>query len=261
MTVRTGKAAGLEQMAETGAVPRFVVFKAEWIEGHGAGAVLAETEQAGLRPPFAVRSSASDEDSLSTSFAGMYETRLGVTRVGLADAVSAVSLSGAAARVSAYRGALGLDAGATTIDVVVQEMVDATVAGVSFSRDPAGEGHVRVEAVKGIGEELVSGNAIPERYQFDRRTLTEFSYKSGRQYVELRGDGTKARLVGRAVRARRLTQDQARQVAAYALDLERLFPHAVRGVDVEWAIAGGEIKLLQCRPITAPPNVAEGMAS
>jgi pyruvate,water dikinase len=261
MTVRTGKAAGLEQMAETGAVPRFIVLKAEWIEGHDAEAALAEADRSGLRPPFAVRSSASDEDSLSTSFAGMYETRLGVTREGLADAVSAVTVSGAAARVSAYRSALGLETGPTTIDVVIQEMVDASVAGVSFSRDPAGEGQVRVEAVKGIGEELVSGNAIPERYQFDRRTLTELSYKSGRQYVELRGDGTKARLVGRAIRARRLTQDQARQVAAYALELERLFPHAVRGVDVEWAIADAEIKLLQCRPITTPATLAEGAAS
>jgi pyruvate,water dikinase len=256
MIVRTGKAAGLEQMAETGAVPRFLVVRGEWIERNDPDAVLKEVDRGGLRPPFAVRSSASDEDSLSTSFAGMYETRLGVTRQALAEAVSAVAVSGAAVRVRAYRDALGLPNGAATIDVIVQEMVDANVAGVSFSRDPVGQDCVRIEAVKGVGEELVSGNAIPERYQFDRETLAERSYKPGRQYIEMRSDGSRCRLVGRAIRGRRLTHDQARTIAEHVLALERLFPHAVRGVDVEWAIAAGEIKLLQCRPITAPVDAA-----
>jgi pyruvate,water dikinase len=258
MTVRTGKAAGLEQMAETGAVPRFLVLRGEWLDRNDADAVLAEVDRGGLRSPFAVRSSASDEDSLSTSFAGMYETRLGVTREALAEAVDAVAASGAAVRVHAYREALGLPDGAATIDVVVQEMVDANVAGVSFSRDPGAHNCVRIEAVKGVGEELVSGNAIPECYQFDRETLTERSYKSGRQYVEMHSDGSRCRLVGRAVRGRRLTQAQARVIAEHALALERLFPHAVRGVDVEWAIAAGEIKLLQCRPITGPVDLDAG---
>jgi phosphoenolpyruvate synthase/pyruvate phosphate dikinase len=258
MTVRTGKAAGLEQMAATGAVPRFLVLRGEWLERNDADAVAKEVNREGLHPPFAVRSSATDEDGLLTSFAGMYETRLGVTCEALTEAISTVAASGAAARVCAYRDALGLPNGATTIDVVVQEMVDADVAGVSFSRDPVAQDRVRIEAVKGVGEELVSGNAIPECYQFDRKTLAERSYKAGRQYIEMRSDGSRCRLVGRDVRGRRLTPGQAKAITEHVLALEQLFPHAVRGVDVEWAIAAGEIKLLQCRPITAPVDAAAG---
>lgn len=256
MRVRTGKAAGLEQMAETGTVPRFIVLRGGWLKRNSGDAVIEQVDQGRLHPPFAVRSSAPDEDSLSTSFAGMYETRLGVTRETLAEAVNAVAGSGTAVRVRAYRDALGLPDGAGMIDVVVQEMVDADVAGVSFSRDPGAQDCVRIEAVKGIGEELVSGNAIPECYQFDRETLAERSYRPGRQYIEMRSDGSRVRLTGRAIRGRRLTHDQAQGIAKHALALERLFPNAVRGVDIEWAIASSEIKLLQCRPITAPVDTA-----
>jgi phosphoenolpyruvate synthase/pyruvate phosphate dikinase len=258
MNVRTGKAAGLEQMAATGAVPRFVVLKSDSLDLNNLNAVLDEVDRQGLRPPFAVRSSATDEDSLSTSFAGMYETRLGVTLDSLVEAVSTVAASGATIRVQAYREALGLPTGSTTIDVIVQEMVDADVAGVSFSRDPAAQDCVRIEAVKGIGEELVSGNAIPECHQIDRETLAERSYKHGRQYIEMRSDGSRCRLIGRDVRGRRLTPEQALTIAEHTLALERLFSHAVGGVDVEWALAAGQVKLLQCRPITGPVDTAAG---
>jgi pyruvate,water dikinase len=144
-----------------------------------------------------------------------------------------------------------LPPGSSTIDVVIQEMVDASVAGVAFSRDPANDDCVRVEAVKGIGEELVSGNAIPESYVFERATLTQRDYRAGRQYLAVRKDGTRSRIAPREIRARRLTVDQARVIAKQTVALEDLFPDAMRGLDVEWALEAGELRLLQCRPITS----------
>ena len=71
----TGKAAGLKRMAPTGLVPRFAVLDAAWIDAEGSDLPRALAQlltDRGLRPPFAVRSSASDEDGRDAAFAGMY---------------------------------------------------------------------------------------------------------------------------------------------------------------------------------------------
>jgi pyruvate,water dikinase len=241
-------------MASTGLVPRFVVFEAEWVALNEADLPSALAQAVGeedLRPPFAVRSSASDEDGHDAAFAGMYDTRLGVTHRDLPDAVLGVTRSGDSERIRAYRAALDFPSSPAPVDVVVQEMVDACVAGVAFSRDPMHVECVRVEAVRGLGEALVSGGAIPEALVVGRSDFRIHERHSGRQYIEFRRDGTQRRLTGREIRATRLSDDQARLIARQACSLEATFPEASRGVDVEWAIDHEGIKLLQCRPITS----------
>lgn len=175
--------------------------------------------------PFAVRSSAAREDSAARSFAGQLETELGVHRDEVAGAVARCVASGEALRVLRYAG----DAGG--VAVLVQSMVPAERAGVAFSADPrTGErGVVVLEAVRGLGDTLVSGEASPEawRAQGERTTRTRTA-----------SDGAA------------LDEAQATQVAALARAMEELFGAPQ---DVEWAFAGGELYLLQSRPITALP--------
>jgi hypothetical protein len=105
----------------------------------------------------AVRSSAADEDGAQHSFAGILETQLGVPLERLAEAVAAVASSADSERARAYRRQRGLAPPSGPCGVVVQAMVDAEWAGVAFSRG----GGVLIEAVEGLGEAAVNGEAAP----------------------------------------------------------------------------------------------------
>jgi pyruvate,water dikinase len=110
----------------------------------------------------AVRSSGVDEDGADASYAGLFTTVLDV-RGGaeLIDAVRACWRSAFDARVTSYAGAQP-----PRLAVLVQPMVAATAAGVAFTADPVtGErGCVVIDAVAGIGEQLASGAATPDRW-------------------------------------------------------------------------------------------------
>lgn len=174
--------------------------------------------------PYAVRSSAIDEDGAEHSFAGQFHTALGCTgtdavRAGIAACVA----SAEAARVQAYAAARpGAD---TRVAVVVQRMVDAAHAGVLFTADPVSGRRDRwvVEIVDGLGEALVSGEAQGRRTVYDRW---------GR------------RREGEGFPQEGALLDGARQLAA-----ELGGP-----VDVEFAIdRDGALWFLQGRPVTALP--------
>jgi len=182
---------------------------------------------------YAVRSSAPAEDLPGASYAGMYESVLNVAPADVAAAARQVWQSGTAGRVAAYREGRAKGAGQAetgAMAVLVQVMVEARAAGVAFTADPitGNHGEVVITAVRGLGERLVGGEAVGD----------EWVVSAGR------------------ARCRRSAEDaidagQARQVARLALRAEALFGAPQ---DVEWAIAGGRVFLLQARPMTALPE-------
>jgi pyruvate,water dikinase len=178
--------------------------------------------------PLAVRSSGADEDLASASYAGLYTTVLDVTGEGrLLDAIRKCWASAYGELIRSYRP--GSDS--VRLAVLVQPMVPATAAGVAFTADPVtGERDVVVvEAVRGLGKRLVSGAASPDEWV-------------------VRGDSA-SRRAGAVEDA--IDTDVARAVA----DLARRLEHHLGGPqDVEWALAGGELVVLQARPITALPE-------
>lgn len=179
--------------------------------------------------PVAVRSSGVAEDLADASFAGQYETVLGVRGPHeVLDAVRRCVRSADAERVRVYgeRRAYGASA---PMAVLVQRLVQADAAGVAFSANPVtGDEEVVVSAVRGLGERLVSGETTPDEWI-------------------VRGSETECRSAPEGA----IDERDARRVAELAMRLE-----ATLGApqDVEWAIAGGELFLLQSRPITALPR-------
>ncbi|CAN5417653.1 hypothetical protein BH24GEM3_BH24GEM3_26380 [soil metagenome] len=138
------------------------------------GELSEALEEAGLRGKLlAVRSSAAQEDGASASFAGQFDSVLGV-RVGedgaaLWDAVRQVWASAFSARAAIYS-QQHLDAQeqeGVRMAVILQEMVDAAVSGVAFSADPvSGSREVAVvSAVYGLGEGLVGGDLNADSYR------------------------------------------------------------------------------------------------
>ncbi|WP_448612334.1 PEP/pyruvate-binding domain-containing protein [Geodermatophilus sp. URMC 60] len=191
----------------------------------------------------AVRSSATTEDLPGASSAGQQDTVLDVTGdEQVLDAVRQCWSSLWTARALAYRTRQGASHTEAAVAVVVQRMVPADVAGVLFTADPltGRRDRVVVEAVRGLGDALVSGRVNPQRWVLDAGTRTVLDGPDG--------------------------------AARHLLDPERLRELAGLGLaaatlsggpqDVEWATIGERCWLLQSRPITTlfplPPGPPAG---
>ena len=183
-----------------------------------------------LGGPVAVRSSALGEDSVDASFAGQYDTFLGIDGIdAVKDAVVRCLHSARAARADVYRDALHAQ-GDTSMSVIVQRMVDARAAGVLFTRNPVtgANDEIVIEATLGLGDALVSGHVAAHRLVLSRDGVVMTNDTQG-THASIESDV-----------AARLVQD--------ALVAEKHFGHPL---DMEWAIDGdGIIFWLQARPIT-----------
>lgn len=172
---------------------------------------------------FAVRSSAIVEDGHRSSFAGQFHTSLDVPSADVQTEVRTIAANVEDARAYACVVDQPVPQEAA---VIVQRMLGPTAAGVAFTRDPMTGGRViLVEAVRGLGDRLVSGQAEPERWR-----ITPGDEPRGLTTIEL------------------LNGEQAAAVGRVAITAEKLLGG---GLDVEWAIADDQVWVLQARPITA----------
>ncbi len=183
--------------------------------------------------PVAVRSSGVEEDLPGASFAGQYETILGVLGADATiEAVKQCWASAFAPRAAEYRLSLGVSK-SVRMAVIIQKIVDANAAGVAFTSNPlTGDSHeVVINAVRGLGDRLVSGEASADQWTIR--------------------DGH-----AECVRAKEnaITQEQATAIAETARRVEDVF---AAPQDIEWAISGGRLFLLQARPITALPGLVK----
>jgi pyruvate,water dikinase len=210
---------------------------------------------------FAVRSSASDEDGVEHSFAGQLESFLFVPRERVSEKVAAVWRSGFSERIVAYRKQHGLALTPRPPAVLVQCMVNADAAGVAFSADPVSgrRGVAVVSAVVGLGSALVSGEANADTWHVDRSGKILESRIADKSLAHRPDSGSPE-----GVRAEPLPADRARQpalndeqVRAVAQLARRCAEHFGRPQDIEWAIEGSQLFLLQSRAITSLASMAD----
>jgi len=208
--------------------------------------------------PLAVRSSGLDEDSPDHSFAGQFSSFLHQRgRDAVLRSLRRCFASGFSERALAYRRERGLPLTGIRVGVVIQRMVEAETAGVAFSRNPVrplDRETVVVEAVHGLGEGLVGGELDGDRFELDRATRAIRATLAERTHAiraATDGSGVARVELDSAMRARpALTDAQVREVADLTLRLETQFGAPQ---DCEWAFAGGQLHLLQTRPITGLP--------
>jgi phosphohistidine swiveling domain-containing protein len=201
----------------------------------------------------AVRSSANAEDLPGASFAGQHGTYFVCTADDLLDRVRDCWASLFSERAVRYRERNGISHAVVAMAVIVQRLVPAQAAGVAFTADPlSGADTVLVEACLGIGEALVSGKVTPDRFAFARPQLRLVEAVAGDKRVRVVVDAvvTEEPVPEHLATALAIDVRTARQIAWLALEAEALFGAPV---DVEWAIAGDGLWLLQARPITTLP--------
>lgn len=204
-------------------------------------------------PPVAVRSSATAEDSASTSFAGMNATFTNVRGTDeLAQRIVDCWASLWSPRVVAYRATHRL-AGEPAIAVVVQGMVDSTASGVMFTADPAtgDRDSLVIEAAFGLGEVVVGGQVEPDTYVVskDGPRITHVHLGAKAEKIVRGPDGHDQRVaVPSDEQARRvLDDDRLLALARMAMEIER---HYGTPQDVEFALEGEHTWIVQSRPIT-----------
>ena len=202
----------------------------------------------------AVRSSALDEDGAEASFAGQHDTHLNVTGAeAVLAAIEATWASLHADAALAYRRSQGIPEDDMALAVLVQRMVWADAAGVAFSLDPVSGDRERIviSANWGLGESVAAGAVSVDSWQLDKRDLRTLSEQLGdKERMLIPSErGTREVRVPSFLRDRAsLDEAERARVAELTRSLER-----ERGwpVDIEFAWRGGELALLQCRPVTA----------
>jgi phosphoenolpyruvate synthase/pyruvate phosphate dikinase len=161
-----------------------------------------------------IRSSALGEDSAEKSFAGMFETVIGIgTEIEALSAANRCIESGNSDRVKSYAGSES----SIPVGLVVQAQVDAKAAGVCFTCDPTGKDHaVVIEAVAGMGDTVVSGHIEPERFRVYRSGTGGWEIPAGKE-VDFISPG------------------EIKSIAAEAKELKEKFGQEL---DMEWAVNG-----------------------
>lgn len=202
-------------------------------------------------PVVAVRSSASSEDSAHESEAGAYESILGVSGMdALLAAIQRCRLSLHSERARASR----LTAGAAdttehpTMAVIVQRMVHAEASGVLFT--PATlDGAALIESSWGLGPSVVEGRVVPDRFRIDGDGTFHRRLGSTESRVDVQNGTLVTRAVGETHRsASTLTDEQVARIARLGAEIADLFGGPR---DIEWALDGETLWILQARPITA----------
>jgi len=203
----------------------------------------------------AVRSSATAEDLGDASFAGQHATYYYVAHGNLLEMIKNCWASLWNPEAVSYRSTQGIDHGSVFMAVVVQEMIQSEVSGVTFTANPVSgaRDEIVTEASWGMGAAIVDGRVTPDHYIVSRDglKLRKKRIADKRFMVPARldkGIATRLREVPHGLRRREtLSLEQAQRVAEWALKAET---HFGAPQDVEWAMSGGAFFMLQSRPIT-----------
>lgn len=213
-----------------------------------------------INVPVAVRSSATGEDGAEASFAGQFETVLGVSGIGdVLDAVKVCWASLYNGRAVSYRLHHDLDHASSPMAVGIIELVHARSSGVAFSIHPVSGKRDRmvIEANWGWGEAVVQGLVTPDHVEIgksDRRVLT---YREHTKEVVSSFDYSRGRVVqvpmpARLANRRVLDEEELGAIVDAVLEIESHYGYPV---DVEWVIdrhrrVGEPVVIVQTRPET-----------
>lgn len=215
----------------------------------------------------AVRSSATAEDLPEASFAGQQRTFLNVQ--GEEEVIVAVQECWASLfepRAIFYRHEQGLDHLKVGIAVPVQRMVQSEAAGVMFTVEPlTNEDEIAIEAVYGLGEASVSGEMTPDLYLVNKGDFGILEKRIAKQdwYLAKSPEGDveeaniKLSVSDDLQEKQKISDDEIVNLAKLGAKIEDLYQFPQ---DIEWAKEGGELYIVQTRPITTLKLVSEELA-
>jgi pyruvate,water dikinase len=207
----------------------------------------------GKFPLVAVRSSATAEDLPTASFAGQQDTYLNVSGPeSLLKSVKRCWASLFTPRALAYRVSKNFEHDKVKLAVVVQRMVNSDISGIMFTIDPNSElPHIIIEAGYGLGEALVGGKVTPDTYVVDKFHRKILNRRISNQTWKLvrgeSGECMKEDIPADLASKQKMTDEQILDLAEIGNQIEM---HYDRPMDIEWAMEGGNVYIVQARPVT-----------
>lgn len=253
-----GKADSLQRLQDAGfpVPPFFTIGPNDVLNERRLRRMCANLARAGHAASFAVRSSAQAEDGRDNSYAGMFETFLFVPSEVVADRIRRVRACAGAHRVRIYDAVRDLQNDHATW-AIVQVMVDADAAGVAFSRDPvSGNDCSVISAAYGLGSGVVGGECDADLFRVSAGGEILERNIARKTTAHRRGktlEGVCAVPVPDAlIDVPALSDANVRRVAALVRAIAARFGAAQ---DIEWALCGETLYVLQARPITTAQPV------
>lgn len=204
----------------------------------------------------AVRSSGILEDTLGFSFAGIHDTFLNISgQDALLENIKLCFASAFSTRALEYRLKKGMPIDKWEMAVIVQAMCNAICSGVVFTSDIRNSNNMvaTVEGAWGLGEIVVQGKVIPDRYFVDKTSGAVIERLISTKEYEListnTGEVSEIRVCIEKADKPVLTDNEVSTLVKYAVQIERFFGAAQ---DIEWAKDQNSMRLtiLQARPIT-----------
>ena len=212
-------------------------------------AYRALVERTGAR--VAVRSSSIMEDRAGTSFAGQFQSYLGIeNETDLLTTVRACWGALWSSRAMRYMEGRNLSPNDTAMGVLVQTLVDARASGGGMSR--TANGGMSISATWGLGEAIAQGEVVPDRYDMTGDgELVETTTGRKDHSVHCHRHGPSSRAVAQEQAAEPcLDESQVRELGRMMRRAEEMMGLAV---EIEWAMDDSGIRMLQARPLQMEP--------
>ncbi|MHC9538723.1 MAG: PEP/pyruvate-binding domain-containing protein [Vulcanimicrobiota bacterium] len=221
---------------------------------------LRETGLSGEGTFFAVRSSSPEEDLEGASFAGGYETVLGVTPSRIEEAVRRSFASCLDERVFLYKKEHGFTIDDARIAIIVQQQIASEISGVGFSLNPITNCYDEavINANWGLGETVVAGIASPDQFIVDKVDKRIIEKKVGKKETSiwLSSDGGTSEKPDERHDQLTLKDSQIVELTSILIKIEEIYE---KPMDIEWAYKDGKLFMLQARPITTWIPLPEGI--
>lgn len=205
----------------------------------------------------AVRSSATAEDSSTTSWAGELETYLNIEKDEVLESVKNCWSSLYTPRAIFYRFEHKLHETKVSVAVVVQKMVESEVSGICFTVHPVTEdrNQMVIEAGFGLGEAIVGGLITPDTYVIDKSSLELLDKYVSEQEIMIAKtskEGAGEVKVPESHREiQKIDDDKIKRLSEICLKIEK---HYAFPCDIEWAMENNRFYITQSRPITTLSN-------
>ncbi len=202
----------------------------------------------------AVRSSATAEDLKEASFAGQQETYLGVCGIDeLLNKIKECFASLYDARAVLYRQKMGFNSTDVALAVIVQEMINSDVSGVSFTENPVrrNSDEIMINASYGLGESIVSGQVNPDIFIYSKSKSEIVMKTLGSKQISIFTNAQNGTDTIETVEEKRksysLTDEQIVELSDVSKKIEDMYKMPM---DIEWAYENGKLYILQARAVT-----------
>ena len=209
--------------------------------------------------PVVVRSSAPEEDSAKFSFAGLHESYVNISgSVSMLEHIKLVWASLWSDAALLYRRELHLDVEASSMAVLVLEMVNGEKSGVAFSMSPENNTQTIIESVYGLNQGMVDGTVEPDRWMLDRVSGDVISHTEPEREKAIIAapEGTSLQSLPEQITASPpLDKTEIQEVFRLVKKAESIFGSPQ---DVEWTWKHGDLYVLQSRAITTGMAEEEG---